>query len=274
MNQSFYKRFGLELPLKEWKERFMNRLNSILFENIEKDKIYPSICSNLCVFLWLDVNNYKQVNYSYDGEATYRQYDWIEKLTKKNFYTTLKVLEILIKLKKDWEYSVSTMIDRCLILAIEIDGIDLWIRFHNWLFYPSGNNTLDKEIIENSLDNIVWYKAQKDYEDALKKHLQWQHQDALTSCFTAIETLSKEILWNNKWLSKNKKEILKHFWWDDGFSDQWAKIINILYDYFNDYSNRHDWKERESINPLEVEATLYLTWLIINLLIKKHQEKK
>lgn len=274
MNRNFYARFWLSISLDEWKKRFINRVNDKIFNNIKvspysyssKSYTYDHIFEFLCLKLWKQKWDFRYNNY-----MLWIEYWSIIELTQSNFEGVLHVLEILWLIcdKIDFNNKVKEIIK----YSIEDDWIDLWIRYHNWLFYLSWDKDLDEKIIEISLDNISWFKAKNDYEKSLKKYISWDMNWTLVSCFTTLETLSQEILGNTKWLKANKEEILKYFWWTESFSKQWNWILNWLYDYFNDYSERHNWNKRHNINDLEVEATLYQTGIIINLLIKKYNTK-
>ena len=271
MQRNFYKRFWLEIKLDEWKKRFVNRVNDSIFSEIKEsaykysDYRYEAILKYVCSKLWE-----KFEHISWRDYWVWPNYFGLNKITWDDFEITLYVLEIISKICNKWD--LDKEIKYILFLSQNDDWINLWIRYHNGLFYLSWDKELDEEIIEKSLDNIKWFKAENDYIKVLKKYLSWDLNWTLSWCFTTLETLSQEILWNSKWLKANREEILKYFWWTNGFSKQWGWNINLLYDYLNDFSERHNWDKREIIDALEVEATIYQIWLIINLLIHKYNE--
>jgi len=272
MQRNFYKRFWLEITLDEWKKRFVNRVNDSIFSEIKDSTFkyssysYENILKYVCSKLWEKI-----WTYTWDNCWYWPTYFGLNELTRDDFEITLHVLEIISKVCDKWNLDKGIKV--IFFISQNDDGINLWVRYHNKLFYLSWDKELDEEIIETSLDNIKWFKAEKDYLKVLKKYLGWDLHWTLSWCFTTLETLSQEILGNSKWLKANKKNILKYFWWTEWFSKQWGWNINLLYDYLNDYSERHNWDERDNIDELEVEATLYQTWLIINLLINKYNEK-
>ncbi len=273
MITNFYKRFWLEVSYEEWKEKFINRVNEIILDDIKNKTYnyfnnyrYENIVEYLCLELGLNSSSYYNPRHNYQNK-----YKWLEYITQNSFEKTLQILELLIEIN-NWRANIEKLIKVLIDKSINRDHIDLWINLKNWIFYPSWNKELDKEIIEESLSNIKWYKAEKDYHEAITNYLKWDLHWTLDMCFTTLETFSKEILWNTKWLNANKWEILKYFGWSDDFSKQWNWILNWLYTYLNDYWKRHDWEKRDETEKLEVQSTLYLTGTIINLLKEKNSE--
>lgn len=271
MKTSFYKRFWLEVSLIEGKRMFLNRVNDRIFSNLEENvNKHQILVRVICDRLGEKYSDFIFETNSREWEVVKR----IESITKRDFEMTLYVLETMCKLKEELVWDILNHIRDCIDMSIKYDWINLWIRFHNWLFYPAGDEILDKEIIEASLDNIEWFKAKIYYTECLKNYLQWNKKWAIEDCYETLEKLSQEILQNTKNLKDNRENILKCFGWSEWFSNQRSKIVNNLYDYLNDHRHTTKDKTNENIDELETEATIYQTWLIINLLIKKYQSKQ
>lgn len=271
MKEWFYKKVGLEVSLEKGKSNFLNRINQLLFKSIHDlgSVRYENIVKSLCLALGDNSDKYKQWDY-----AGYRIYKPLEYITNRNFKYTLVVIQELYLLYNIPKDRFTQIVELCLELSRTKDWIDLWIRFINGEFYEIWDEDLDKNILEESLKNMQDYKAKNDWAKCLQHYGKGEYNDCLSDCLTALEWLSKQILNNKKWLKENKSLILAYFWGSDSFSNEWKGIINRLYDYFNLYAQRHGNDEREKIDALEVEATLYLTGLIMNLLIVKDKALK
>lgn len=261
MKRSFFNRFPeYSYSEEEWVEKFLNRINEMIFSAIEKWHNYDTFFLNICSLLWYKSSNYETWSY-----WLWNEYLWLESLTNRDLWKTLDLLENIPEKYFD-------SIDLIIKISKNKDNIDLWIRFYKGLFYKAWDEDLDKIIIDNSIDNISTYdKAKKHYKEALINYSSWRYSEALTSCYTTIEKLAQEILWNSKTLWNNQDELVKFLknWNDDEFVKQWREIIKHLCTYLHDFSTRHWWKI-DDIDEIEVDATIYLTWTIINLLSKKN----
>lgn len=270
MDTSFYKRFWLEVSLEAWKEKFINRVNEIILNDIRNrvynyfsNYRYDDVVEYICSELGLKSSNYRMPRHTYSDS-----YKWLENITQNSFENTLHILEILIEIN-NWRTSIEELLKVILNKSITRDHINLWINLKNWIFYPTWKNELDEELIEKSLDNIKWHKAEKYYNEALYKYLKWDKKWVNVACFETLEQLSQELLWNEKWLKENKKEIQKIFSEESIFNEYWSKIIENIYNYFCDSRHTRAWITNTNLDELETEAIIYQTWLIINLLIQK-----
>lgn len=264
MNRSFFNRFPeYSISYEQWIEKFLNRINEMIFSTFEKWYHYDKDFIKLCGSLWYKSDDYRIQNY-----WVWNNYKWLESLTKRDLWETLNLLEYIWK--DYYEY-----IEAIIKLSRTKDDIDLWIRFHNWIFYKAWDEELDKMIINKSIDNISLYeKAEIHYSKALKNYSSWNYPEALTNCYTTIEKLAQNILSNKKTLLKNQNDLVSFLkkWNDNGFVKEWREIIKHLCNYLQDFSTRH-WSNIEKIDEVEVDATIYLIWIIINLLSKKIRYK-
>lgn len=275
MEQSFYKRFWLEISLEEAQKKFVYRVNNSFFTFIkEKNWIvsYNTLFQKICYKLWISHEN---DNYRYiDRIIWWYSYNDLNYITENNFQETLKVIEKVFFLEEEhllyiW-YNLENIINSLLQESINEDWIDLWIIFINWKFLPKWNDKLDKELVEKSMDNLAWLQAEKYYKECLENYLKWNKKWMIEDCFETLEKLSQEILQNEKWLKENKDDLIKYLKSNEIFTSYWINVINQLYLYFNDHRHTKNDKTNENIDENEVEATLYLTWLIINLMSKSN----
>ena len=281
MKQNFYDRFSLRISLKEWQSKFVNRIREMVFDALEKNTYeystygFNEIFKFVCARLWIESNWYIQSWYNpwlYNPWLCSNKYPgWIKKISWYDFIKTIQILEILaIPCNEKLDNKIKIVLN----LSKNTDGINLWINYHQWFFYPSWNEELDENIIEKSLDNLHWYKAEEYFHNALQKFLSWDKKWVNVACFETIEKLTQEILWNKKWLKENKKELQKmvNEWWL--FSEYWSKIIENLYWYFCDSRHTRNDIKNKNLDDIEVEATLYQTGLVSNLIIQKSIPKK
>ncbi|HAM39108.1 MAG TPA: hypothetical protein DCP53_06930 [Elusimicrobia bacterium] len=70
------------------------------------------------------------------------------------------------------------------------------------------------------------------------------------------------VLKNSKTLDNNKDELLTKL----NISQKWKSFLCNYIEYANEYK-RHASDKRHNINPIEVEAFLYFTGLLVRLII-------
>ena len=273
MNNSFYKRFWLESTLEQAKQKFVNRVNIRIFDELENNNSYDAIFRRACINLWEDSEKFITQESLFNPYTN--KYKNLKYLTNNDFEKTKHVLEFTCFNPDDIIY--------CLNKTMEVDWIDLWINFINWKFIQKWDILLDENILNKSFDSLIWFKVKKIWEEALEEYLKWDFDDALWKCFTTLDELFYEKFWKkfsvifksntiSEQLNFNKE--LSKYWdwlesntWGGKIIERW--IIQNLYQYLNEYSTRHANWWKYNINENEVEAVLYLTWLIINLVAKK-----
>ncbi len=262
-NISFYKRFWLELTLDEARKKFVNRINISVFDKLEDNTSYDEIFRKVCENLWEDPELHKTPESRYDPYSN--KYKNFKFLTRNDFNKTKHVLEFIPYYSSD--------INSCINKSIEVDWVDLWITFVNGKFFPKGDVKLDHVILGKSLDNLEWYFAKKYYDECLENYLKWNKKWVIEDCFETLEKLAQEILENDKGLKENKKDLINYLKGSEIFTSYWVRIIETLYDYYNDHRHTKNGKINENIDESEAVATLYLTGVIINLITKKSHPK-
>jgi len=258
MVRSFQERFPEFVSShEEGIKKFLNRVDETIFSKFEESYWYDDQFKNFCFILGEKSSHYRLNNF-----WLWNNYRWIESLTWRDFKKTLKILE---SLAPDYHPKIKNL----LIFCKETDWIDIWIRFHDWVFYPLWDPILDKGILEKSIDIVSKYKkAEQFYKDALLDYSNWNLPESLTKCYSSLEELAKNVLDNAKTLEKNKDDLIKSLKKESVFTNTWINIIKQLTSYLHDFSTRH-WSEIENIEQEEVDATIYLVGIIINLFEKR-----
>jgi hypothetical protein len=146
--------------------------------------------------------------------------------------------------------------------------VDLGILFKNNKFYRKGAEVLDTSLILQPLD---WLSAQpvarQYFEDALSDYLKRDFPDAVTKTYSSLESLVKAHLKNNKTFANNNTALLKSL----SLSNDWKGILVHYSQYANEFSSRHGKNSVEKIepDPVEVEAYLYFTGLVMRLILQR-----
>ena len=269
IRKRFNKTFGLEDNVATERKRFVDRVNQIIFHEIDTvhtdSFVYHELFELICFELGVNANDFsRRRTYSPLGD-TFRPPS-IKALTSNDFYKTLLVLCILYvhvniisdsEDKREWisERIKSTM-DRC--------SCDIGIRWKEGFFYPAGAEELDELIIDQTLTWLNDYPAEKkDYQRALGCYLGNESlADVIKNCYLAVEGIARNVLGNKKTLDNNKDELLKKM----NLSNGWNSILATYIKYAHDY--RHASEQRHEIKQQEAEAYLYMTGLIIRLIIE------
>jgi hypothetical protein len=269
MLKRFNKIWGIQDSEEVERQRFVQRINQTVFAETERDNsAYNAILLVVCYELGVSYHDhYRNVNRRTNSPRTPE----IRTLTEDDFLGTLKILSILHPLLKDSsnEYGpkpqryLSESIDDALKLAT----IDLGIRWVNGMFYPSGAESLDTSLIEDPFNWLDPFPEEKtDFTKAVQSYISKQYGEVITNCYLTIEGLSRKILGNRKTLENNRDELLKQI----GLSQQWKSLLSNYLILANEFQ-RHASDNRHALNPIEVEAFLYQTGLLVRLLIESTQ---
>lgn len=261
----FNQQFGLSEGLDEEKKAFVNRINQTVLNSIESEYDYGKIFRFLCYQLGVNADDRIRAasRYSYGDERI----PSLRSLTGDDFLQTLKILVTLYRFYDDkdrYNYEQDlNKIEALVKVALANSNLDLGISWKKGMFFKSGVEILDEKLIEEPLDWIDEFPSTKeDYKKALSSLLKKDYPGVVDHCYLSFEGLVRSLLKNNKTLDNNKQELLKKL----ELSQQWKSFLDKFTDYANEFK-RHASKNRDKIKPLEVEAFLYLTGLLIRLTI-------
>jgi hypothetical protein len=258
MIKRFNKRFGIEESLEEERARFVQRINQIVFKEIEVDNGYEKAFRTVCYGLGENADD--RIPYKYGMRILVPD---LRTLTNDDFFQTLKILESLylyFNKEPGRQIEMSEYVERALSNA----AIDLEVAWKDGVFYPRGAKILDEKLVEDPIDWLDEFpEEKKDFENALSHYAKKNHSDVVGDCYLVTEGLVRKILGNTKTLDNNKQELLKKL----GLSQSWKSVLVNYMNYANEFK-RHASKKRHSIDPLEVEAFLYLTGLLTRLIVQ------
>ncbi len=263
IRKRFNKVFGLEDTSEEERKRYVNRVNQLIFDEIDTNRTkqfnYESLFEFICFELGVNANTFplRQV-----GDIMYEEYIPIKisELTKDNFDKTNIVL---CSLYQHFENGKRSWLEDNIKVILSRTTCDIGISWKDGFFYPSGAKELDESLIEETLDWLDKYPNEnKDYANALNCYMKGNFADVIKNCYSAVEGISRNILGNKKTLDNNKNELLRTI----GLSNGWNAILNNFINYAHDY--RHASEERHESTKEETEAYLYMSGLIIRLIIE------
>jgi hypothetical protein len=268
IRQRFNAAFGQEDSLEEERKRFVDRVNHVIFHEIDTKRpshfAYSGLFDLVCFELGVNPHDFRGRKI-YDPlalEDTFLPPE-MRVLTGGDFTKTLEVLCALHEHmhpdpgRQEWlSQRITAIMSRC--------SRDIGVKWTKGSFYPSGADELDEGLVEGTL---VWLKdypnERKDYATALQYYAKGTDlSDVIENCYTAVEGVVRQVLGNKKALDNNKDELLKKL----ALSDGWNAILANYISYAHNY--RHASEERHAIRKQEAEAYLYMTGLIIRLVIE------
>ena len=271
IRKRFNKTFGSEDDVEVERRRFVERVNQLIFHDIDTVKRrafkYEQKFDILCFELGVNAND---IPMRMIGESIHEEFitPSIRTLTRDDFAQTLLVLCILyVYLDKEHSYEkdiTQQWLSKTIKLILSRCSCDIGIRWKEGFFYPVGAEELDKSLIDETLTWLNNYPDErKDYRRALECYLGAESlTDVVKKCYLAIEGVTRKVLGNDKTLDNNKEQLLQKI----DLSDGWKSILATYIKYAHDY--RHASEQRHEITKQEAEGYLYMTGLIIRLIIE------
>ncbi len=146
----------------------------------------------------------------------------------------------------------------------------LGISYNNGMFYPTGEELLDEDLINNSLSVLRDFPNEsKDFQIALVNYRSGDGSGAISQGYICLEGLAKKVLGNTRNLAQNKVDFTDAL----GLHRNWKSIFHQYIEYGNDYG-RHANDNRHNLDWNEVESFFYLNCLLIRLAVKKIESKQ
>jgi hypothetical protein len=194
----------------------------------------------------------------------------IERLTKKDFQSTLQAIEVLRKALGNSGFVRD--LDKMVEALLQKSEIDLGIRWSDGYFLPSGAKELDEELVNASLKWLRekgYETVQAPFEKSLRHLLRARANlellsDVVTDAYEALESLAKIACGNEKTLDANRESFVSLVKASEEYK-------TILKDYcFFAHKIRHGASSPDKkpvLTYAETESFVYLTGLFIRLVI-------
>lgn len=271
MFKNIYERLGLKADLEEEQNKFIKRA-IIVFREIEQQHKCPTGGPNKDLYKLLN-----EISFILGEDMKLRLVSFLE--INDIFPTigrTMLVLEVILSSLKATSIFRNdyTLLKTKIMESLDYSIIDLGISFKDDKFYRKGAEELDEKLILEPLEWLKKYpKAKELFSGALREILKKDYPDSITKAYSALESIVKTVLGNNKNLKDNTESLLKLI----SLPKQWGKILHNFCEYAHEFSSRHGKSEttkikQEEANPEIAEAYIYLTGLVIRLIIS-NQEK-
>ncbi len=219
MIKDFNKNFGLSSDIESDKIAFLNRCESFL-QDLRRKALTQDEYSNLfnTVCLQLGLNPRKIIA---DNSFLRTQIPDVHELQPNNFLGILKIVSIVRQYFSKNE-RITEIIDETIEGFLQLSTIDIGITYKAGMFFPKGEELLDKELIGYSISLLNEYPDEdKDLRTALDNYRTGSKYGVIEFSYRCIEGLARQILKNKKTLIDNKGEIIKA----SGLSDHWKKIL-------------------------------------------------
>jgi hypothetical protein len=262
LGKRFNDEFGLEPDLNAERTKFLLRIQNTLFDSIEKMKFSPEsyevVFKEMCIQLGQDFASIARGR-SYAGPHTIPM---LVRLTKSDFYTTLKLVEYLYAYYKD--DALRECIAKQVVAVLDLSACDIGIHWKDGFFYKSGSGFLDSMLIDDPLGCLKTYPAVRDeYVRAVKDYFDNEPKEMAQKCFIVVENLTRGLLGNSLTLDKNRDALLSKL----ALSDEWKRIIGPYLIYIHGYS-RHGDSVGKELPEREAEALLYITGILVRLIVR------
>lgn len=260
MLKEFNKNFGITSSIDEEKNAFINRISQFfqdLRHKVLSQNDYNSLFSTVCIQLGLNARKLIEEN-----SFMRTHVPELDEILPKDFINTLKLISAVRKYYSN-KNEMNIVIDETVESFLNLSTIDLGITYKSGMFFPKGEELLDKELVGFSLNSLKTFSNEnKDLQNALDNYRTGSKYGVIENCYRCVEGLSRNILKNRKTLIDNKSEIIKSI----GLSEHWKRILANYIDYGNEYG-RHASTKRHDFSKQEVEAYLYTTCILIRLII-------
>lgn len=267
MLKRFDKIFGIQATQDDERQKFVNRVNQTIFENvgelIDYSVSYEPVFRGICYQLGVNADDRieKETANNFVLNTTVPS---LRSLTNDEFFPTLKVLVLLHSLGKEVVDRVE--ISKLIKAALSQATVDLGVRWKGGMFYPSGAKALDEKLVEDPFDWLEDYPDEKkNFLKAVTSYTENELGDVIINSYLVIEGLTRKILNNTKTLDNNREELLKKV----SLSQEWKSLLSAYTRIAHE--KRHASEKRHAIKRPEAEAFLYLTGLLVRLLIESKQ---
>ncbi len=265
--KEFDKTFGLSSSIEDEKKRFINRIENSLFNAFHKSYSfmeYEKLFKEVCYQLGEDASELIGQN-----SFLQRRIPDLGTLSKKDFVKTLRVAVALYKCVVVDHPNAKGFITNLVNDALDKANLNLGVKWADGIFYPTGDELLDKELIDTSLSLLDKFPNEKtDLKNALENYYSKSLYGVVENCFIAVEGISRQLLNNKKTLDRNREDLLGLL----KFSKYWDEIYLNYLKYAHEY-RRHAGENRHDLKPEEVEGFLYMTCLIIRATLRTNEGK-
>lgn len=263
LTNSFESRFNVRVTQESERAKFVRRVEQVVFAVIERmpDDEYATLMFNVIFRLGLDQEKLGSRSKNY-----WHFRPELKEITKSKFHATLWMLEALYgSAPEAWQQRINENVDAALNMAV----LDIGVKWRGGVFLPINFSLLDQRLLLDPFDFLDAYPREKEsFKRAIQKYNEKEYPDVIDSCYIALEGIARKVLGNAKTLENNRDELIKRL----RLSQEWKGFLKKFIDYANEYK-RHASTKHGQVIPIEVEAFLYFTGLLLRLLIESERAR-
>ena len=259
----FHERFDIEVGLDEARQRFVNRVKSLIFQDFTEQRLLSrrdgasptAVAKNVAYRLGDDFSIYDPIPY-----------------IRNEYRRCLQALEATYEVLEGsgLEAEFSVIVKR----IVHDSEVDLGIDWQPPVFVRTGAPLLDEHLVNEPLrwlSEPKYESVRKPFEKGLSHYLEAQNRpdklaDVITDMYEVVEALAKIVTGKSgKDLSANAERFISEV----GTSKHYKTLLRNYIAYGNEFRHaERGGRPRPPLSEPEVESFIYLTGLFIRLAIR------
>lgn len=252
MISHFHQRFNIQVDIREARKRFINRIHTMIYQNLPEFGDYDEI-KQLALFRLGKRHDYDRP---------------LADFLRDDFHEHLEALEAIYFAVPE-EHNKEKLLE-VILWALALSEIDLGVRWKEDHFLPSGAELLDDKLVNEPLRWLsdAKYKSVLDpFQKGLDHFLRSQRNpklraDVVTDMYEAVEALAKIVTEKDKDLSANRELFIEKVKASEDYKKILKEYINFACKFRHAPS---DGKPKPNLTEGATESFIYSTGLFIRL---------
>jgi hypothetical protein len=245
----FEERFGLVVGVNEARERFVHRVQYLIFGK------YVRGSQEEYRYLEAIIVGLGRPEEHFDLD--------LKRIVGPDFYDNLKAIEYVHQMAHE-----PKELDEIVGFILRESEIDLGVKWENGMFMKAGAPLLDDKLVR---DVLGWAHDSKyesvlaPFEKGLRHFLESTKRpellsDVVTDMYEALEAVAKIVTKRDADLSSNRERFIKAV----RAPDAYKKLLKEYIDYGCEFRHAADASEQKpALSPEEVESFVYLTGIFV-----------
>ncbi len=264
MLSKFYKEMNIEISIQEEQNRFVQRINQSIFDYFKKNPYYEEIFRGVCFGLGINADD--QISIGIERLI----FPHFRELTKDDFIRTQELIVVIHNYCQNKNVGITNYINHTVNVALSLSTCDLGVRWSEGMFYRSGDETLDRTLIEESRSWLKGYpEASQSFDLALKHYASKQYGDAMTNSFSALESLAKTYIGKDRTLDNLAEELVKKLQLNGDLGAVVKHYCKIAHGMSSRHGKRDANNEKIELPEDLVEFYIYFTGTFLRLIAQK-----
>jgi len=263
---------GISTDIAEERRRFVNRIEESVINRLDAvdEGTLEPIVRRVCYELG---KSYDQIHLRHFGPnprfVGQSNVPPLRRTYGDSFEDFLTVLATLYEIGSNAKVAtIRKWLDTDIPSALDRAGTKLDLRWHKGMFYRSGEDVLDREVVEKGLNCLdPWPEASRTFTDALKAHSEGNPDVVLTKCYLCIESLAKAITGADGSLDKLRERFGSIL----GLSREENRLLDTLVLCLHPGRHTGAAGTVRQIGDEQAEFVLYVTGAVARLAARRHQ---